>query len=323
MFKQVNNKYKDFVSSEHLMSLSDFVLLPEAARERIRGLAADLVREIKLADENLIQFKLRAELPITKADKNEITFFEDNVLPNIFKLDVLASDDSELELMLELDKTFEGIDLSSDDGNHNPPDVYKFTLLRTINELLYHEPEQEDGDELVSLYTDDLDFEGLRSVRLLINSKYFDPQGWMERGKKASLLFSSKDAMKYPMRIRGRVVEAYNAYVSGYYFACIATCRSLLEYVLVDRARSNTEWKFDPYDIKSNGERELKSLYELCENISNISPNLDAKLNFIRLNGNRVLHASSNSKKEEFPPQSKTAEQCLKDTFEVIEELYC
>jgi len=159
------------------MSLSDFVLLPEAARERIRGLAADLVIEIKLADENLIQFKLRAELPITKADKNEITFFEDNVLPNIFKLDVLASDDSELELMLELDKTFEGIDLSSDDGNHNPPDVYKFTLLRTINELLYHEPEQEDGDELVSLYTDDLDFEGLRSVRLLINSKYFDPQG--------------------------------------------------------------------------------------------------------------------------------------------------
>jgi len=80
----------------------------------------------------------------------------------------------------------------------------------------------------------------------------------MERGKKASLLFSSKDAMKYPMRIRGRVVEAYNAYVSGYYFACIATCRSLLEYVLVYRARSNTEWKFDPYDIKSNGERELK-----------------------------------------------------------------
>ena len=321
MFKLVNNKYKDFVSSGHLLSLSDFVLLPEAARERIRDLAAGLVREIKLADEKLIQFKLRSELPITRADKNEIKFFEDNVLPHIFKLDVLASDDP--ELILELEKIFDGIDLSNDGGNHNPPDIYKLTLLRTINELLCQEPEQEDGDELVSLYADDLDFEVLRSLRLLINSKYFDPQGWMERGKKASLLFSSQDAMKYPMRIRGRVAEAYNAYVSGYNFACIATCRSLLEYVLVDRARSNKKWKFDPYDIKSNGERELKSLYELCENISNISPNLDAKLNFIRLNGNRVLHASSNSKKEEFPPQSKTAEQCLKDTFEVIEELYC
>ena len=108
MFKLVNNKYKDFVSSGHLMSLSDFVLLPEAAREKIRGLAAGLVREIKLADEKLIQFKLRAELPITKADKNEIKFFEDNVSPHIFELDILASDNP--ELMLELSKIFEGID---------------------------------------------------------------------------------------------------------------------------------------------------------------------------------------------------------------------
>lgn len=321
MFKQVNNKYKDFVSSGHLMSLSGFVLLPEAARERIRGLAGSLVKEIKLADKKLTQFKLRAELPITRADKNEIEFFEGNVLPDIFKLDALTSNDPEFSLKIE--KSFEGMDFSNDDGAHKSPDLYKLNLLRIIDKLLFLEPEQEDGDETVSLYADDLDFESVESVRLLINSKYFDPQGWLDRVKKASLLFSSQDAMKYPMRIRGRVAEAYNAYVSGYNFACIATCRSLLEYIIVDRAKSNTKWKFDPYDKKKNGKKEFKSLYDLCKNISNISSNLEEKLKFIRHNGNRVLHASSNSKKEEFPPQSKTAEQCLRYVFEVIEELYC
>jgi len=320
MFKQINNKYKDFISSGHLISLSDFVLLPEAARERVKGLAGSLVKEIKLANQKLIQFKLRAELPITRADKSEIEFFERNVFPDIFKLDVLASNDPELSL--EIEKIFDGVDLSNNDGSLKLPDIYKLNLLKTIDELLFHEPEQEGGDEIVSLYADDLDFESLESVRLLINSKYFDPQGWLDRGKKASLLFSSQDAKKYPMRIRGRVAEAYNAYISGYNFACIATCRSLLEYVLVDRAKSNTKWKFDPYDIRK-GEGELKSLYDLCEKVSCISPDLDPKLNFIRLNGNRVLHVSSNSKKEEFPPQSKTAEQCLRYAFEVIEELYC
>jgi len=321
MFKQVNNKYKDFISSGHLMSLSDFVSLPEAARERIRGLAGNLEKEIKLVDKKLTQFKLQAELPITRADKNEIEFFEGNVLPDIVKIGVLTSDYPEIGL--EIEKIFEGVDFSNNDGANKLPDLYKLNLLRTIDELLLHEPEQEAGDEIVSLYADNLNFESLESVRVLISSKYFDPQGWMDRGKKASLIFSSQDAMKYPMRIRGRVSEAYNAYVSGYNFACIATCRSLLEYVLVDRAKSNTKWKFEPYEKKKNGERELKSLYDLCESISNISPNLDQKLNFIRLNGNRVLHASSNSKKVEFPPQSKTAEQCLRYSFEVIEELYC
>ena len=307
MFKQLNNKYKDFVASGYLMDLSDFISLPEVARERIRGLAGSLAKDIKLADEKLFQFRLRSELPITRVDKNEIEFFESNVVPNISKIDNLASDAPEiiLDLDLELKKLFEGMDFSNNDGRHKPSDIYKLTLLRTIDELLCHEPEQENGDELVTLYADDLDFEGLKFVRQFISSKYFDPQGWMDRGKQVSLLFSSQDALKYPMRIRGRVAEAYNAYVSGYSFACIATCRSLLEYVLVDRARSNTKWKFDPYDIKTNGEREIKSLFDLCDIFSNISPDLDPKLNFIRLNGNRVLHAPSNAKKEELPHKAK------------------
>ncbi len=236
-------------------------------------------------------------------------------------LNNLASDNP--EQILEIINIFEGMGFPNNNGKHETPDIYKLTLLRTIDELLYHEPDQEDGDEFLSLYADDLDFESLKSVRLFVQSKYFDPQGWMDRGKQASLLFSSQDSLKYPIRIRGRIAEAYNAYVSGYNFACIATCRSLLEYVLVDRAKSNTKWKFDPYYINNKGEKDIISLSKLCENFSNISPSLDLKLNFIRLNGNRVLHVPSNTKKEEFPPKSKTSEQCLRYAFEVIEEIYC
>jgi len=192
-----------------------------------------------------------------------------------------------------------------------------------INRLLCFESGNEERvAHQVSLYVDDLDFDGLRLIMPCIESKYFNPQGWLERGRKASFVFSDRDTARYPIRIRDRISEAYNAYISGYNYACIATCRSLLEYVLVDRARSNSKWRFDPYDVNKKGENEIKDLYFLCEQFSNIDPSLDQKLNFIRLHGNRILHAPANNKKEEFPPQNDTAEKCLRYVFEVIEEIY-
>ncbi len=320
MFKQVNDKYINFTSAGHLMELSQLVQLPKAAQARIKELAAALSEDIKSADERLIQFKLSSEYPVTEVDKSQVEYFELNVSPKLYEIDCLASE--EPENLLDVQNQLSELDFTDSTLECKSTDIYKFVLIKIVNEILSRESDGEEDYQEIYFDSDDVDFESLKNILMCLKSNYFDPLGWVERGKQANLLFSSQDVSKYPFRIRARVVEVFRTYVSGYNFACVATCRSLLEFVLVDRAKSNTKWKLDPYTVNRKGEKEIKRLSQLCEEFSDISPELDLKLNFIRRKGNSVLHVPTNHKKEEFPPHNKTARDCLMYVFEVIEELY-
>lgn len=321
MLEKVNNKYRAFVTAGHMMELRDFVKAPVAAKTRIRELAIGLLTEIKGVENILIKGKLSSEYPVVSIEKSELEYFETNVLTDIYKITDLASKDPEITLEVQTLLS----DLWGGESSEIKPaqDLLKLSLIRLINEVLIQEDDSCSEDYDISLFSDQVDFESLSDILVCLNSNYFRPQEWLERSRKAKFLFSKKDVGKYPLRVRGRIREAYETYISGYNFACIATCRSLLEYALVDRAKTNTKWKMNPYrESVDKNKRELKSLEELCTLFSDISPGLDKKLNDIRLNGNRVLHAPANNKKEEFPPQDKTARDCLVSVFEVIEEIY-
>ncbi len=322
---KVNNDYREFKSAGYLLELEEFIALPEGDKAQIKKMALHLVKTIKAIEQNLQRVKLNSEFPVIKATPSgELNFFKDEVSPNLLKLEHLASDDPEIALSFK-DLFAGGLGLSKSGvkNTQKPLDRYKRDLLSLVLEIYQQIPGDGDDDYYndcyeITINPDSINLACLLEALVCIESKYFQPMQWLERCEQVKLLQSHRDIDKFPDRIRRRIAEAFDAYISGYNYACIATCRALLEYVLVDRAKSDTKWRFDPNGRNRN--QKFKSLFKLSSEITKIEPSLKGDLEFIREQGNIVLHAQD--EEEEFPPQSKIARGCLTSIFNIIETLY-
>lgn len=313
---KANSRYREFADSGCLVSLKEFVSLDPAARSRTKKLAQALETDIQRAEDLLLEQKMSDEAPLSCISPDEFEFFLNTVVSSKYNLSGLASDTP--SLYLELEGLFD--DLKIEDLSSDPQqDVIKRHLRASLHDLLDYAASE--NDAITSLFPEpeSFDEELLAEALVCIESKYFQPSNWLDRAKSTKLLLSNRSIEKFPLRIRGRIQEAFDCFVVGHYFACIATCRSLAEFVLVDRAKP--KFGFNPY-VERDGKRKIMKLEKMIEQVRASEPGLADELNFVRTEGNRTLHPPKGREIDEFPPKQAIAQKCLHIVFKAIAHAY-
>lgn len=313
---EANSRYRKFAGSGRFVSLKEFVSLDPAARDRTKLLAQALEMEIRRAEDLLLNLKISDRAPLSCIAPDEFEFFQNTVVPSKYNLSVLASNMP--NLYLEFDELFK--DLKIEDYSCVPSnDAIRNHLIISLEYLLDYVASKNDALTDFFPETEDFDEELLAEALICIKAKYFQPTNWLARAKRTNLLLSTRSIEKFPLRIRGRIQEAFDCFVVGHYFACIATCRSLAEFVLVDRAKP--KFGFNPY-IERDGKRSIMNLENMIKKVRVSEPNLADELDFVRNEGNRMLHPPKGREIDEFPPQQAIAQRCLHIMFKAIAHAY-
>lgn len=314
---EANSRYREFADSGCFISLKELVTLDPAARSCIKNLAQALETYIRRAEDLLLRQKMAdKEAPISSISPDEFEFFQNAVVSSKYSLSGLASD--EPSLYMELEGLFD--DLTIEDLRCAPQqDAIRRHLRVSLEHLLDYAASENDAINSFFPGPEDFDEELLTEALVCIKSKYFQPSNWLDRARSTKLLLSNRSIEKFPLRIRGRIQEAFDCFVVGHYFACIATCRSLAEFVLVDRAKP--KFGFSPY-IERDGKRQIMNLEKMIEQVRQSEPDLADELDFVRTEGNRTLHPPKGREIDEFPPQQQIVQKCLHIAFKAIAHAY-
>ena len=151
-------------------------------------------------------------------------------------------------------------------------------------------------------------------VEELEDKGYYWPHEWAENLRELELLPVLNFWESKPMahkHVCERLGEVYSSYVFGNWLAVIALSRSLLEYAIInthplggDACKKDGEWK---------------SLRDLVEEASERHPDIRKAMEFIREDGNAVLHRTKAVSKE----QSKDiARRCYRGIVGILNVLY-
>lgn len=122
----------------------------------------------------------------------------------------------------------------------------------------------------------------VRAERLL-SSEFFEPDRWLSNSEALPLIVGDKADIKLNMPLRQRLRELYHSFVLGNDYATLALSRSILEYVLIDRAGA---LGFDPHG--SDGK--IKRLSWLIDDAAAVHPEIKAAMESVRDAGNMVMH---------------------------------
>ena len=145
-------------------------------------------------------------------------------------------------------------------------------------------------------------------LQIIFNLPYFSPDEWLDKYFNVSPLILSLDS-KLPKGIEDRLYEATYCYIYGFYNACIALCRSILEGAFKEKVKGNFPGGKIPDDWK------LDEIIKWLGKISYIDKQSTWDIRKIKKQANEILHDLDNVDK-------KRCRRYIKDTRKLLEELY-
>ena len=314
--KEANSLYRTFMESGRFVSLREFVGMDQVIQSRTTEMARAVKTAIKSA-EALMQKRKLSGLPTTNIETEEYEYFMGSVLSSSCELSGLAS--GAAQLYLDIVEGVNDIDIV-DNPALSQPDTIKQEVTSALGYVAEYSESEEEGISTFFPDPSEFDRETLAEAQTCIYSKYFQPSQWLARSKSTNLLLLNRSIDKFPMRIRGRIQEVFDCFVVGHFFACIVTCRSLMEFILLDRAKP--KFGFNP-KIKTNDDKwQNMQLKKMIEEVGKDYPDLAGDLDFVRLEGNRLLHPPRGRELDVFPPKEGIAKKCLHIVFDAIGQTY-
>ena len=166
--------------------------------------------------------------------------------------------------------------------------------------------------------------EGLDSV---VGAFYFKPDEWHANSKDLTPIFVEYEPKKIPARIRDRIQEIHLSYIFGNWMAVAALCRSLLEFMILDRKSAlglQTGDLYQTEDMKKSRQL-LRPLGEIISRLTTISAATKSDMYYIIRRGNRIMHwpKSKWANIEDLRSRQKAdARECLARTAKIISALY-
>lgn len=298
-----------------LVPFAEFLQLPVENQGEIRYETASLLTAIERFEEDLEREKQTSLIPITNVPREELDTYLLEIKPSLALLRRLSSDNP--ELMAFFDQLIFESDLTQDLGTSRDYIANRLDALI----LDYLDLQNADNLQLTNLDEDSIDSnaETIALLEKITRFRFFRPGDWLSRLEMVNPMASRRRIDQFPQRIRGRLSEAHECFVLGHYFACIAACRSILEFVLLDRARPT--FRFDPYDDTAGMQRPMR-LVSLIECVRNVDPGTADDLDYVRDIGNSLVHPPRGRELDQFPPQERIALRVLSIVLELIEKAY-
>lgn len=167
---------------------------------------------------------------------------------------------------------------------------------------------------------------GMEDLDSVVGAFYFKPDDWHANFKDLNPIFVEYEPKKIPARIRDRIQEIHLSYIFGNWMAVAALCRSLLEYMILDRKSALGLQTGDIYqteDMKKS--RQLRPLGKIISRLTNISDATKEDMSYIVRRGNRIMHwpKSKLANIEDLRLKQKAdAQKCLAKTRKIISALY-
>ncbi|MHB1897544.1 MAG: DUF4145 domain-containing protein [Metallibacterium sp.] len=125
--------------------------------------------------------------------------------------------------------------------------------------------------------------EDLKRAGRLLSSSFFEPDRWLSNSEILQPIVGDKADIRLNTPLRQRLKELYHSFKLGNHYAALALSRSILEYVLIDRAGA---LGFDPHG--SDGK--FKRLSWLIDDAAAVHPEIKAAMESVRDAGNMVMH---------------------------------
>ena len=143
-----------------------------------------------------------------------------------------------------------------------------------------------------------LDEEDVRRTSLdvvfdTILEESFQPDDWAANRMSIRPIILGIDESRMPIRIKSRLTETHKAFIFGACMAAIALCRSVVEFVLIERA-PRLGFKAT-YLWHGQSERYLP-LEDLISNVVVLRVDLESQLRLLQGTGNRILHPKKKGK---------------------------
>ena len=127
---------------------------------------------------------------------------------------------------------------------------------------------------------------------------------------------------RLPAHVRLRLEELYRSFIFENWLTVISLSRATLEYAILDNCH---KLGIEPkYTVTYPKEQEqAKDLKTLIDEISLSNNELDEFMNFIREEGNQVVHPrKTKPSKEKLFDRKDTAKECIEKLVHVVESLY-
>lgn len=179
-----------------------------------------------------------------------------------------------------------------------------------LEELIDHEFwDQDDAEQR-------FDFNGAREV---VEWPRFLPDLWFQNMHELRAVILTIDGF-LPKALAARLIEAYQAFISGHYYATVALARSVLEYGVWDRVRANAL----PIDTRNPNQitenADLETLIDrACAALGVID---SSRWHFIRKWGNAVMHAEKTDVMSKAPKNREIALKCVEYLRDALTHLY-
>lgn len=182
--------------------------------------------------------------------------------------------------------------------------------MEKMDQLLEEYPEFED-EYMVEHAWDLMDSELIR----------FEPDKWIENSRLLQPIMTDKQ-QRLPVHVRFRLEELYRSFIFENWLAAISLSRATLEYAILDNCH---KLGIEPkYTITYPKEQErAKDLKVLIDEISEYNNELSGFMDFIRDEGNQVIHPKKTTmSREKLFERKDSARKCIEKLTHVIEALY-
>jgi hypothetical protein len=168
----------------------------------------------------------------------------------------------------------------------------------------------EDGDSVENLLMTAYDWHshenaiGAAKLQFLFDFPYFSPDNWLNEYFKINPLILSLNS-NLPKEIERRLFEATHCYIYGFYNACTALCRSILESALKEKLKGKIPNYWTLEEI-------IKWVQKTSSNDNQSTWNIDK----IRRKANKVLHNLQEN------INKKSCYNTIIDTRKILEEFF-
>lgn len=289
------------------LGLTNAADLPKVKRETVRALVFELHRDIENLEEILSKELFDEGVVGKEANTTLLRYYRQHVAPE--KADIAklfeALDPGAFELFKLLDCPGDRITVSGDICRTFQAGLEK------IDEIVQEFPELEDSflvDDAWSVFTSNL-------IR-------FDPDKWVVNARALQPVLTVRSPSMLPVHIKVRLGEVYRSFIFDNSLAVIALARSALEYAILDNCQ---KWNIDPthkVTVPKPAER-FKPLDTLIEEVGMHLPHLISDMDFLRTQGNEIIHPKTKKESNErLLQRGEVARECVLKLTSVVEELY-
>lgn len=218
-----------------------------------------------------------------------------------------------------------GIDDKSTDASARHESSIESTLETVFETSRLYIDRLEYDEELAKSWKEQMG--KMEELETVVGAFYFKPDDWHANFKDLNPIFVEYEPRKIPTRIRDRIQEIHLSYIFGNWMAVAALCRSLLEYMILDRESAlglQTGDLYQTEDMKKKS-RQLRPLGKIISRLTNISAATKKDMSYIVRRGNRIMHwpKSELANIEDLRFKQKAeAKKCLAKTRKIISALY-